>query len=550
MSVRDEILVEASVHWSALAGGSPASAVLRVLSRCSFDVGLYTLMCKGFVLEEWYEEACSVFEDKKVAVVWIVDFVRFVVGLHRTKVWLARASHRVVMEKTGLVCNSNFDIHARNLAARRIGDQRSHRIIASSSRRNPTKKEFWRNLRHHRGWGWPDVLHFRGSVFPNVIPIVFNTALWTVGVCFLYIELGKTAIALPMELVGSVAVVVGLLLAFRTNNAYDRYYEGRKLFSAMCTQVRNSARILWIGVTESSDQDHIEKQRTIKLMLAYVVAVKHHLRLEFGTHWPDLEELLPTGFQLTPFDGNTDQERADLGSGGPEDPTHQSDQEPTVAQSDSHLVSIDPEPIEPRSSIENTIRGITGIGTATYSLLRNSVYSREGTIYYDEEEWGGNVDASMSLPLEIVMHLGLYFDQKYREGKMDPARFGSASAFLNALIENLGNLERIANTPMPYAYNIHLKQAVTLYVWALPLALVAKLFWLTVPCVTVVAFVLFGVEGIGAEIENPFGYDKNDLPLDQYCKDLEAEVKYLQRHIPPRKPTASSNTPVSSTAPR
>ena len=23
---------------------------------------------------------------------------------------------------------------------------------------------------------------------------------------------------------------------------------------------------------------------------------------------------------------------------------------------------------------------------------------------------------------------------------------------------------------------------------------------------------------IGAEIENPFGYDKNDLPLDEYCK--------------------------------
>ncbi|CAG8662422.1 9281_t:CDS:2, partial [Ambispora leptoticha] len=46
--------------------------------------------------------------------------------------------------------------------------------------------------------------------------------------------------------------------------------------------------------------------------------------------------------------------------------------------------------------------------------------------------------------------------------------------------------------------------------------------------------------GIGAEIENPFGYDKNDLPLDEYCKDLEAEVKYLQRHIPHRKPPNST----------
>ncbi|KAG9288633.1 hypothetical protein G9A89_006734 [Geosiphon pyriformis] len=99
--IRGEILAEASAHWSALAGGSSASAVLWVLSQCSIDVGLYTLVCKGFVLEE----ACDVFEDRKVATARIVDYVRFVVGLHRAKVWLARASYQVVMEKVGLVCD-------------------------------------------------------------------------------------------------------------------------------------------------------------------------------------------------------------------------------------------------------------------------------------------------------------------------------------------------------------------------------------------------------------------------------------------------------------
>ncbi|KAG9301390.1 hypothetical protein G9A89_018062 [Geosiphon pyriformis] len=93
--IRGEILAEASARWSALAGGSSASAVLWVLSQCSIDVGLYTL----------YEEACDVFEDRKVATARIVDYVRFIVGLHRAKIWLARASHRVVMEKAGLVCD-------------------------------------------------------------------------------------------------------------------------------------------------------------------------------------------------------------------------------------------------------------------------------------------------------------------------------------------------------------------------------------------------------------------------------------------------------------
>ncbi|KAG9289861.1 hypothetical protein G9A89_015441 [Geosiphon pyriformis] len=72
--VRDEILAEASARWSALAGGSPASAMF-------------------------------VFEDRKMAAARIVDFVRFVVGLYHAKVWLARASHQVVMEKAGLVCD-------------------------------------------------------------------------------------------------------------------------------------------------------------------------------------------------------------------------------------------------------------------------------------------------------------------------------------------------------------------------------------------------------------------------------------------------------------
>ncbi|KAG9296257.1 hypothetical protein G9A89_014849 [Geosiphon pyriformis] len=50
--IRGEILAEASARWSTLAGGFSASAVLWILSQCSIDVGLYTLVCKGFVLEE------------------------------------------------------------------------------------------------------------------------------------------------------------------------------------------------------------------------------------------------------------------------------------------------------------------------------------------------------------------------------------------------------------------------------------------------------------------------------------------------------------------
>lgn len=52
---------------------------------------------------------------------------------------------------------------------------------------------------------------------------------------------------------------------------------------------------------------------------------------------------------------------------------------------------------------------------------------------------------------------------------------------------------------------IHLKQCVTLYVFALPFTLISDLGWAMIPVVTIVAFTLMGIEGIADEIEMPFG---------------------------------------------
>lgn len=52
---------------------------------------------------------------------------------------------------------------------------------------------------------------------------------------------------------------------------------------------------------------------------------------------------------------------------------------------------------------------------------------------------------------------------------------------------------------------IHLKQCVTLYLFALPLTLVNDMGWATIPIATVVAFTFMGIEGIADEIEMPFG---------------------------------------------
>jgi len=266
--------------------------------------------------------------------------------------------------------------------------------------------------------------------------------------------------------------------------------------------------------------------------LAYAVATKHHLRLEFGTEHYELKELIPEGFQLTRFDGNTAQENTVVGSGHDEDPNR--DRGTDSANRPSSDVP----------SVEHSLRSIANrISPSTYNTLRNS-YSRDSTsIWFGASEWGSSeIGASMSLPLEIIYHIGLYVDKVHQSKALDDARFGAISGNLNSLVEIIGDLERISDTPIPFAYNIHLKQAVLLYVWALPFTFVAKVGWLVIPCVFLVAFVLFGVEAIGAEIENPFGYDKNDLPLDGYCDDLKAEIEYVQRHIPSGKAIPASQS--------
>ena len=54
-----------------------------------------------------------------------------------------------------------------------------------------------------------------------------------------------------------------------------------------------------------------------------------------------------------------------------------------------------------------------------------------------------------------------------------------------------------------FAYVVHLRTFMTLWLGALPFALLGSCGWLTIPTVGVVAYALLGIESIGVEIENP-----------------------------------------------
>jgi ion channel-forming bestrophin family protein len=77
------------------------------------------------------------------------------------------------------------------------------------------------------------------------------------------------------------------------------------------------------------------------------------------------------------------------------------------------------------------------------------------------------------------------------------------------------------------ATRIHQKQVLALFNCVLPFATVDDFGWWAVPIVAIVAFTLYGIEGIGVQLEDPFGYDKNDIKMDGIIEDTRQEVMVL-----------------------
>lgn len=88
----------------------------------------------------------------------------------------------------------------------------------------------------------------------------------------------------------------------------------------------------------------------------------------------------------------------------------------------------------------------------------------------------------------------------------------------------LTGTERILNTPLPLAYSIAIAQITWVYILILPIQLYNYLHWVTIPGTICAAYIILGLLLIGREIENPFGNDVNDLPLDHFCQQLASDI--------------------------
>lgn len=128
-------------------------------------------------------------------------------------------------------------------------------------------------------------------------------------------------------------------------------------------------------------------------------------------------------------------------------------------------------------------------------------------------------------PLKIAYWIGDYFQHQHERQCVDVMELNALHQLLDEMVNLLGGCERILKTPVPLVYTITLKMLLTIYFLLLPWELVSGLTWWTGPILAFLSSILLGIDEIGAEIEEPFGHDPNNLPLDAICKTMLRNIQ-------------------------
>jgi len=133
--------------------------------------------------------------------------------------------------------------------------------------------------------------------------------------------------------------------------------------------------------------------------------------------------------------------------------------------------------------------------------------------------------AGHNRPTALMLNQGADLARCRRDGLLDSIRAVEIDATLSAMTAAAAGCERIRNTPLPFSYALLLHRTAYLYCFLLPFGLVDAIGLMTPLVVAIVAYTFFGLDALGDEIEEPFGTEANDLPLDALCRGIEIELR-------------------------
>jgi putative membrane protein len=282
---------------------------------------------------------------------------------------------------------------------------------------------------------WLKALAFHKSdTFRKLLPLLVVVGLYSAAIAYLefnYFKVGPNSRISNITVMHSLlGFAISMLLVFRTNTAYDRWWEGRKLWGSLVNVSRNFASRM--GAFMRPD-DEEERAYFASLIPVFARELNKHL----NKAWTQVEL----------------------------------DEEPH------------PEILE--------------------------------------------LDRAKHAPAQVVGLMHQRIMRLHREGALSSEQLIILNTDITAFLDICGACERIKNTPIPYSYTTFLKKFIVIYVITLPMGFAFDLGYLAVPVVMFIFYVLASLELIAEEIEEPFGNDRNDLPLDKLCTTIERSVKEI-----------------------
>lgn len=254
----------------------------------------------------------------------------------------------------------------------------------------------------------------RSPIFRTLALDVIGAGVYAALVVFIERDVMRVAVPLGPSFLSILGIILGLLLVFRTNTAYDRWWEGRRLWGRLV----NVSRALAHSIDAQLPVDDRRRQDYAHLLGTFPPALASHLR--------------------------------------------------------------SPPPV-----------------------------------------------GAEHVPNRIVQHLFRTMHRDITAGALPREAIIALTPMLAALDDICGACERIRGTPIPFSYSSYVKQFVVLYALVLPFGLVREFGYGTVIASMFTFFATMGLELLATEIEEPFGTDRNDLPLDDIGRRITADVHAL-----------------------
>lgn len=267
-------------------------------------------------------------------------------------------------------------------------------------------------------------------VFRSLLPLLLFVGSFTALYIFLIVDVFQFHYEGTLAFHSILGVILGLFLVFRTNTAYDRWWEGRKQWGRLV----NDTRFLSIKINSFLDRKDTENRSFFRKMIPNVtLAMKEHLR-------------------------------------------------------DSNMVGE-------MDLVNDYYKNQIIQSKHRPSIITNLLYDR-------------------------VMELR-------KQDKVTAEQLFLLDKELKGFLDIIGACERIKNTPIPYSFSMFMKKFLFIYIITLPISFAWQFGYWSVAIVVLAFYFLVSVELISEEIEDPFGEDVNDLPLNELCVKIKRNVSEI-----------------------